>query len=162
MESVKGVCYKQRAVIEFLVAEKESVSSINRGLCNVCWSVAVERSTVGRWTLRVTASETGKVALCHLPSSGVLQQLLVLQCGGVMRPSVARIDTSHPDNRHSVLQPTKEVLVASFEVLNIPWCVPDSLLGASQWNTKQRGKPFILSFWHVLKLKEGPSYPGLL
>jgi hypothetical protein len=30
------VCYKQRAVIEFLVAEKESVSSINRGLCNVC------------------------------------------------------------------------------------------------------------------------------
>ena len=73
------VCYKQRAVIEFLVAEKESVSSINRGLCNVCVSVAVERSTVGRWTLRVTACETGKAALCHLPSSGVLSQLLVLQ-----------------------------------------------------------------------------------
>jgi len=30
------VCYKQRVVIEFLVADKESVSNINRRLCNVC------------------------------------------------------------------------------------------------------------------------------
>jgi len=125
-------------------------------------SVAVERSTVGRWTLRVTACETGKAALCHLPSSGVLSQLLVLQCGGVMRLSVVRIDTSQPDNRRSVFQSAKELLVASFEVLDILRCVSHSLLGASQKNRKQREKSFILSCWHVLKLREGPSYPGLL
>jgi len=137
MESVKGVfvfvcvCVSQRTRCDRIPCRRESVSSINRGLCNICASVAVERSTVGRWTLRVTACETGKAALCHLPSSGVLSQLLLLQCGGVMRPSAARIDTSQPDNRRSVLQSAKEELVGSFEVLDIPWCVPDSLLGVS-------------------------------
>jgi hypothetical protein len=119
-------------VIEFLVAEKESVSSINRRLYNICESAAVERSTLGRWAVKVTACETGRAELCHLPSSGAPSQLLVLQCEAVMMPSVARIHTSQPDNRCSVLQSTKEVLVALFEVLEIPRCVRDSLRGASQ------------------------------
>ena len=149
-------------MIEFLVTDKKSVSSINRRLCNVCEGAADERSTVGRWVIRVTACETGRAELCHLPSSGVLSQLLVLQCEGMMMPSVARIHTSQPDKRRSAIRSTKEVLVASFEVLDIPLCVRDSLLGASQENTKLKEMPFIPSCWHVLKLREGPSYPGLL
>jgi ribosomal protein L37AE/L43A len=126
------VCYKQVAVIEFLVTDKDSVSSINRRLCNVCESAADERSTVGLWAIRVTACKTGKAELCHLPSSGVLSQQLVFQCEGVMMQSVGRIHTLQPDKRRLALQSTKEVLFASFEVLDIPWCVRDSLLGASK------------------------------
>jgi hypothetical protein len=117
-----------------------------------------------RWSLgdKSDGLRNRKTALRHLPSSGVLSQLLVLQREGVMMPSVARFHTSQPDNRRSVLQSTKEVLIASFEVLDIPWCVWDSLLRASLYNTKPREEPFILSGWHVLKLRERPSYPGLL
>lgn len=124
-------------MIEFFVTAKESVSSINRRLCNVCERAAAERSTVGRWAIRVTACETGIAELCHSPSSGVLSQLLVLQCGGVMVPSVTWIDTSQHNTR-SVLQPTKEVSVASFQVLDVPWCVRDSFVGAPQSNKIQK------------------------
>jgi hypothetical protein len=120
MESVKGVrvrvrvrvcvrvcvcvCYKQRAVVECLVADRESVSNINRRLCNVCVRAAGERSTVGRWAISVTVCETGRAELCRLPSSGVPSHIFGLQCEGMMMSSVARIDTSQPDNRRSVLQ----------------------------------------------------------
>jgi len=57
------VCYKQGAVIEFLLTDKESVSSISGRLCNVCESCAVERNTFGRWAIRVTDGGTGKAEL---------------------------------------------------------------------------------------------------
>jgi transposase len=59
MASVSDTRYKQRAVIEFLVAEKESVGNIHKLLCAVCGSCAVHRSTVGRWIQRVKASGNG-------------------------------------------------------------------------------------------------------
>jgi len=46
---VSDTRYKQRAVIEFLVAEKESVGNIHKQLCAVYGSSAVNRSTAGRW-----------------------------------------------------------------------------------------------------------------
>jgi hypothetical protein len=48
--------FKQRAVIVFLVHEKESVLNIHKRLCAVYGSCAVDRSTVGRWDKRVKAS----------------------------------------------------------------------------------------------------------
>jgi hypothetical protein len=36
------------------------------------------------------------------------------------------------------------------------------VLGAWQFNTKPRDKPFLLSCWYVLKLRERPSYPRWL
>jgi hypothetical protein len=69
MESVNDVPYKQHAVIEFLDAEKESVRNIHKRHCNVCGSATVNRSTVGRWTKRVTASETGRAEPHDLPHS---------------------------------------------------------------------------------------------
>jgi hypothetical protein len=57
---VSGTCYKQRAVIEFSVAEKENVGNIHKRLCAVNGSCAVDRSTVGRWVQRVKASGCGE------------------------------------------------------------------------------------------------------
>jgi hypothetical protein len=69
MESVNDVSYKQCAAVEFLVTENESVGNIYRSLCNVYGSATVDRSNVGRWDKRMTASETGKAALQDLPLS---------------------------------------------------------------------------------------------
>jgi hypothetical protein len=69
--SVSDVQYKQRAVMEFLVAEEGSVRNIHKRLCNVYGSATVDRSTVGRWAKRATASETGKPER----HPGLLQQM---------------------------------------------------------------------------------------
>ena len=63
MGCVSDTHYKQRAVIEFLVAEKESVENIHKRLCAVYGSCAVDKSTVGRWVQRVKASESGETDL---------------------------------------------------------------------------------------------------
>jgi hypothetical protein len=60
MASVSDTRYKQRAVIEFLVAEKESVGNIHKWLCAGYGSCAVDRNTVGHWVQRVNASESGE------------------------------------------------------------------------------------------------------
>jgi transposase len=70
MRSVSDTCYKQRAVIEFLVAEKESVENIRKRLCAVYGSYAVNRSTVEHWVQRVKASENGETELHGRPRSG--------------------------------------------------------------------------------------------
>ena len=63
-------CAPKHPAIEFLDAEKESVRNMHKRLFNVCGSAAVDRSTAGRWTKRVTASETGTAELQDLPRSG--------------------------------------------------------------------------------------------
>ena len=70
MESASDVWYKHHAVIQFLVAEKESVRNFHKYLCDVYGSAAVHRSAVGHWMKRVTASETGKAELHDLPCLG--------------------------------------------------------------------------------------------
>ena len=70
VELVSDVCCEQLAVTEFLVASKESVTSIHRSLCIVCTNAVVDRSTSGHWVKRVMASNTGKVELYDLPQSG--------------------------------------------------------------------------------------------
>jgi len=50
-------CYKQRAVIEFLVAVKEMVQNIHKQLSNAYGNVAVDSSTVGYWAKRVRDRE---------------------------------------------------------------------------------------------------------
>jgi imidazole glycerol phosphate synthase subunit HisF len=60
MASMSDTRYKQRTVIEFLVAEKENVGNIHKWLCAVYGSCAVDRSTVGRWVQRVEASGSGE------------------------------------------------------------------------------------------------------
>ena len=60
MTFVSDTRYKQRAVIEFLVAEKDSVDNIHKRLCAVYGGCAVDRSTVGRWIRRVKASGSGE------------------------------------------------------------------------------------------------------
>lgn len=70
MASVSDIRHKQRAVIEFLVAEKETVGNIHKRLCKVYGTSAVDRSTVGRWARRVAASEGGAAELQDLQRAG--------------------------------------------------------------------------------------------
>jgi hypothetical protein len=63
MASVSDKRHKQQAVIEFLVAEKESVGNIHKGLCAVYGSCAVDRSTVGRWVQIVKALGSGETEI---------------------------------------------------------------------------------------------------
>ena len=63
MASVSDTCYKQQAVIEFLVAEKESMGNIHKWLCAVYGSCAVNTSSVGCWIQRVKASGSGETEL---------------------------------------------------------------------------------------------------
>jgi hypothetical protein len=67
---MNDVRYKQHAVIQLFVAEKESVRNIHRRLSNVYGIAAVDRSTTGHWAKRATASETGKAEPHDLPHSG--------------------------------------------------------------------------------------------
>ena len=55
MVFVSDTCYKQQAVIEFLVAEKESVGKIHKQLCAVYGSCTDDWSTVGCCVQRVKA-----------------------------------------------------------------------------------------------------------
>jgi hypothetical protein len=70
MGSVSDTRYKQRAVIEFLVAEKEGVENIHKWLCAVYGSCAVNRSTGGHWIQRVKASGRGETELHGRLQSG--------------------------------------------------------------------------------------------
>jgi transposase len=70
MASVADSCFKQQAVIEFLVHKNESVVNIHKRLCAVYGSCAVERSTVGRWAKRVKASGSAETELHDLPRAG--------------------------------------------------------------------------------------------
>jgi hypothetical protein len=60
MAPVSDTHYKQRAVIEFLVAEKESVGNIRKRFCAVYGSYAVDRRIIGRWVQTVKASGSGE------------------------------------------------------------------------------------------------------
>jgi hypothetical protein len=64
------VRFKERAVIEFPVVEKESVTKIHRRLKNVYGDNAVDKSTVSRWASRITGSEKGQAELTDAPRSG--------------------------------------------------------------------------------------------
>jgi hypothetical protein len=61
---------KQRAVIEFLVTEKKSVTNIHGRLKNVYGDNAVDKSTVSRWSSRIAGSMKGQAELSDAPHSG--------------------------------------------------------------------------------------------
>jgi hypothetical protein len=67
MESINDVQYKQCALIEFLAAEKESMTNVHKCLCNVYGNAVFNRSTVDGWVERMTASEERKAELHVLP-----------------------------------------------------------------------------------------------
>jgi hypothetical protein len=70
MESVSDVHSIQRAVIEFLLAENESITDIHRRLTNVYGDMAVDKSTVCRWAKRLASSEQGQGSVSGLQRSG--------------------------------------------------------------------------------------------
>jgi DNA-binding MarR family transcriptional regulator len=67
---VSDVRSKQRAVIEFLLAENESITNIHGRLTNVYGDMAVDKSTVSRWAKRLASSEQGQGNVSDLPRSG--------------------------------------------------------------------------------------------
>jgi hypothetical protein len=60
MKYVSNVRSKQTAVIEFLLAEIESIKNIHRRLTNVSGGMAVDKNTVSSWTKRLASSDQGQ------------------------------------------------------------------------------------------------------
>jgi hypothetical protein len=79
MESVSNVRSKQRAVIEFLLAENESITNIQRRLTNVCGNMAMDKSTVSFWGKLLASSEQGQGNVSDLPCSGRPKTAVSLQ-----------------------------------------------------------------------------------
>jgi hypothetical protein len=69
MESVSDVRSKQRAEIEFLLAENESITNIHSRLTNIYGDMAVDKSTVCRWAKRLASSEQGEGNVSDLSRS---------------------------------------------------------------------------------------------
>jgi hypothetical protein len=67
MESVSDVRSKQRAVIEFLLAENESITNIHRRLTNIYGDMAVDKSTVSCWAEQLALSEQGQANVFDIP-----------------------------------------------------------------------------------------------
>jgi hypothetical protein len=63
------VWFKQRAIIEFLVAEKESVMNIQKWLKNVEF-IGVDKSTFSCWISWFTGSEKGQAELIDVYCNG--------------------------------------------------------------------------------------------
>ena len=63
MEVISCAKFKQRAVIEFLVAEGCEPIEIHRRLLNVFGNETVDVSTVRRWVLRAKNSDRGKLII---------------------------------------------------------------------------------------------------
>lgn len=83
MAAVSELSFKQRAMIDFFLADNEIVGNIHKWLKNVCGNCAVNRSTVNLWAKWVIASEGGQAKLCDLPHSGcpaTAVTSVVLQC----------------------------------------------------------------------------------
>jgi hypothetical protein len=57
-------------MIGYIATKKESLINIQRCLCNVYGCSAINRSTNGCWTKKVTVFETGKEKLPDFPHSG--------------------------------------------------------------------------------------------
>jgi hypothetical protein len=93
MASVADSRFKQRAVIEFLVHENESVVNIYKRLCAVYGSCAVDRSTVVRWTKRVKASRSAETELRDLPRVGRPATPELLNCADAIIRADWRITT---------------------------------------------------------------------
>jgi len=136
--------FKQCAVVEFLVAEKESVRIFQKCFWIVygC-AVAVVRSTVGRWVQKVTATE-----LHDLLRSGRPVVAVRPKCRRAMMPSLGRMDALQLDSWRSFFQSAKEVPVALFEAFNIWICVWDgsrNLTGETKPREEQ--SHVAASFW---------------
>lgn len=95
-------------------------------------------------------------------AQAILSQQFVVKCCNMLIPSFAKIIASQPDSWHSVFRSWKKVLVTSLRISDFWSCVWSGYPGAQQSHTKPREEPFILSCWHVLKLRERISFLGLL
>jgi hypothetical protein len=69
MASDSEARHEQRAVIEFLTVEEETMGNIHRRLKNVYGDCTVDKSTVRRWAKRVKSSERGNADLDDEPRS---------------------------------------------------------------------------------------------
>jgi hypothetical protein len=68
MESVSDVRSKQRAVIEFLLAENESITNIHTRLTNIYGDM--DKSTISHLAKQLTSSEQRQGNVSDLPHSG--------------------------------------------------------------------------------------------
>ena len=70
MEEFSDFRFKQRAVIEFLTAEKVPTIEIHRRMQAVCGDKCVDVSRVRRWVMRYKDGEMGQADLSDKTRSG--------------------------------------------------------------------------------------------
>jgi hypothetical protein len=61
---------EQRAVVEFVLAEGEKLTSIHDSLLNMYGEATVDANTVRNWIRQIKEAETGAAALHDKPQSG--------------------------------------------------------------------------------------------
>ena len=147
MKSVSDVWWKQHVVIEFLVAKKESVRNFHKHLCDFYGSAEVEKSTHSCWANRVIAPRRRKAYPHDLPCSS---HLITAICCEMLQHADAIICKDHCI---TTWQSWKKLLVTSLRISGFWSCAWSGYPGA-QSHTKPREESFILSCWHVLKLRE--------
>ena len=160
MASVPDTRYKQRAVIEILVEEKESVGNIHKRLCAVYGSCAVNRSTVGRWVQRVKASESGETELHDRTRDGCPA---TATSPDMLQRANAII---HADRRITSRQLAVQLSVSNGSAMTIIDALGYSKVCA-RWvprsltiEHRRQRKPSVLNFWIVLMLGRRPFCPG--
>jgi hypothetical protein len=156
MACVSDTCYKQRAVVDFLVAEKESVGNIQKW-CAVYGSCAVDRSTVGRWVQKVKASGSGETELHDQSRSGRLAtatSLDMLQHADDIIQADWRITSRQLALQLSISNGSAMVIIDIRRYAQV-W-----FLEFSQSSTDVKGKPSVLICWSLLMLRGRPYCPG--
>ena len=159
MASVSDTRYKQQAVIEFLVAEKESVENIHKRLCAVYGSCAVDRSTAGRWVQRVKASKVEKRICMINRGLNVLPQPRAQTCCSAPMTLFMRIGASQVGNWPYSFQSALEVQWQLLTLWDFRKCAQDGFLEVSQPSTDVKGKPSVLNCWSILMLRGRPFCP---
>ena len=159
MAFVSDTHYKQWAIIEFLVAEKESVGNIHKQLCAVYGSCTVDRSTVEHWDQRVKASGSGETEL-HVqlwsghPATATSQDMLQ-RANGIIHADWCI--TSQQSAVH--LSVSNEVQWQLLTLWDIQRYVQDGFLKVSQLSTDVKVKPSVLNCWSILMLRGRPFCP---
>jgi hypothetical protein len=159
MTSVSDTRYKQRAVIEFLVAEKEGVGTFTNG-CVLCMELVQSIGApldAGFRELRLQKLEKRSWTIDR--GLGVLSQPPAQTCRSAPMTLFMRIGASQVGNWPYSFPSLMEVQWQLLTLWDIRRYAQDGFLEVSQPSTDVKGKP-VLNCWSVFMLRGRPFCPG--
>jgi hypothetical protein len=124
---------KQRAVIEFLLAENESITNIHRRLTNVYGDMAMDNSTVSRWEKRLVSPEQGQVNVSDLLRSG-------RPLTAVTPATMQRADIYIRNDRRITTRELAEYLVREASTISLPVWIFKGVCPMDPWKPNLRAQ----------------------